>query len=233
MRGRALPAQHTLVIPAGRQLKVGPAEIRLEDASDHRRRQAARDPPPAITDPGPPPPAARERSLHRPGAMSRWPFHLGLGDQLFRESRAAGIGDLSDLRCLAPRGQDADALINPPAAGAPTPAAGEPAFRGVRSPLICGSKRWTVPGRPMESGSAGTARRLVATIDRSRSASAAKSRALESIGASSGSVRRAVRWIRRDQPGLTSSARLRLGIFGRLAGMACRSAAPQEASRGA
>jgi 4-alpha-glucanotransferase len=146
MRGRPLAAQQPLVVSAGQQLEVGPAEIRLEDGSTitvdarlppdlppgyHeillRRRQPAR----VIVAPA---------GCHVPDGLSTW----GWAIQLYaaRSRRSWGIGDLCDLRWLGrfARGQDAGiALINPLAAVAPTlPQQASPYFpssRRFRSPL--------------------------------------------------------------------------------------------------
>src|SRR5688572_13209709 len=146
MRGRALPARRTLVVGAGRQLHVGPAEILLEDgttiAVDGRLPQ---DLPPGYHEilrrrGQPARLIAAPSGCHVPDGLSTW----GWAIQLYaaRSRRSWGIGDLSDLRWLGrwADGQDAGiALINPLAAVAPTlPQQASPYFpssRRFRSPL--------------------------------------------------------------------------------------------------
>src|SRR5262245_45238220 len=194
MRGRPLPAQRALVVPAGRQVQVGPAEIRLEDGATtvvdsrlprdlppgyHEIRRRGQQPAKLIVAPA---------ACYVPDGLCTW----GWAIQLYaaRSRRSWGIGDLSDLRWLGrlAREQDAGiALINPLTAVAPTlPQQASPYFpssRRFRSPLYLRIEE--VDGARETGGIAEiarTARRLNRDrlIDRDR-VFEAKSQALESI----------------------------------------------------
>jgi 4-alpha-glucanotransferase len=145
MRGPSA-AQQTVVVRAGREMHVGPAEVHLEDGTTitvdgrlprnlppgyHQILRDRRQPARLIAAPA---------GCHVPVGLSTW----GWAIQLYaaRSRRSWGIGDLSDLRWLGrwARGQEAGiALINPLAAVAPTvPQQASPYFpssRRFRSPL--------------------------------------------------------------------------------------------------
>jgi 4-alpha-glucanotransferase len=212
--------QETLVVEAGQPLRVGPAEIELEDGATiaidarlplylpagyhqlHRRRGRA-----AKLIVAPP-------ACHRPADFSTW----GWAIQLYaaRSRRSWGIGDLGDLRWLGrwARGQHAGlALINPLAAVAPTlPQQASPYFpssRRFRSPLYLRIEE--VDGAKAVGGIAElarAARRLnrERLIDRDR-VFELKSRALEAIWRSvRGRVDAAFDAFRREQTGLEQFA---------------------------
>jgi hypothetical protein len=145
MRG-PFPAPQTVVVRAGRQAHVGPAEVRLEDGTtitvdDRLPRDLPAGYHQILRDRGQPARLiAAPVGCHVPDGLSTW----GWAIQLYaaRSRRSWGIGDLSDLRSLGrwARGQEAGiALINPLAAVAPTlPQQASPYFpssRRFRSPL--------------------------------------------------------------------------------------------------
>jgi len=192
--GRPQAAQETLVVPAGQERRVGPAEIRLEDGTTitidarlprdlppgyHEILGRARQPARLIVAPD---------GCHVTNGLFTW----GWAIQLYaaRSRRSWGIGDLSDLRWLGrfARAQDAGiALINPLTAVAPTlPQQASPYFpssRRFRSPLYLRIEE--VEGAKETEGIseiARAARRLNRDrlIDRDR-VFEAKSKALESI----------------------------------------------------